>query len=152
MPAKKTIVNRTLARRSAFQILFEDDMNPGAAPLRTREVIEEKFRRHEDLAEFTKSLVAGVRAHKSEIDSRIQACTVRWTLARMAATDRNVLRLGTYELIYTTTPDAVVIDQAVELARQFGSRESAGFVNGILDRIAKEKNTPASGEGEKPPE
>ncbi len=129
-----------MARRSAFQILFEDDMNPGAAPERTREVLAEKFQRHEDLADFTKSLIAGVRAHKSEIDARLQSCTERWTLSRMAATDRNVLRLGAYEIMYTTTPKAVVIDQAVELARQFGSGESAGFVNGILDRLARDQS------------
>ena len=69
------------------------------------------------------------------LDARISAAAENWTLARMAPTDRNALRLGAYELLFTNTPHRVVIDETIELARRFGTAQSPQFVNGILDRL-----------------
>jgi N utilization substance protein B len=69
------------------------------------------------------------------LDERIRSVAENWTLARMAPTDRNVLRLGAFEILQTDTPYQVVIDEAVELARKFGTAQSPQFVNGILDRL-----------------
>jgi N utilization substance protein B len=87
------------------------------------------------LIEFSRSLVAGVRRNRGELDELLGKTADNWRLERMAATDRNVLRLGAFELLYTDTPGAVVINEAVELAKRYGSAQSAQFVNGILDKL-----------------
>jgi N utilization substance protein B len=102
--------------------------------------------RSPDLVEFTRSLVAGVRQHRPDIDQRIAPAAANWSLDRMAATDRNLLRLGAYEILFTDTPGKVAIDEAIDLAKRFGGAQSAQFVNGILDNLlhqnkrAKEEN------------
>jgi N utilization substance protein B len=85
--------------------------------------------------ELARSLVSGVRRNRGELDELLGKTAENWTLARMAATDRNVLRLGAYEILFADTPDRVAINEAVELAKRFGSKHSAQFVNGILDRF-----------------
>jgi N utilization substance protein B len=91
------------------------------------------------LVEFTRSLVAGVREHREMLDGRIAAAAAHWSIDRMAATDRNLLRLGAYELLYTEVPPKVAVDEAVELAKRFGGAQSAQFVNGILDKLLHER-------------
>ncbi len=88
------------------------------------------------LVGFSRSLVAGTRKNRPAIDAALNATADNWTLERMAATDRNILRLAAFELLHTDTPRAVAIDEAIELAKRFGSAQSAQFVNGILDRLA----------------
>jgi len=87
--------------------------------------------------EFARALVAGVAGGAADLDELVGQHARNWRAARMAAVDRNVLRLGAYELRETETPVAVVIDEAVGLARRFGSDTSPGFVNGVLDAIAR---------------
>lgn len=87
---------------------------------------------------FARELVAGVAARSAELDQLVGAHARNWRVSRMAAVDRNVLRLAVYELCDTDTPVAVVIDEAVDLARRFGSDKSPSFVNGILDAVARE--------------
>ena len=82
---------------------------------------------------------------RPEIDARIEAAAENWDISRMAATDRNTLRLGVFELYFTDTPHQVVIDEAVELARKFGSAQSAQFVNGLLDRLIPEEKRESPG-------
>jgi N utilization substance protein B len=87
--------------------------------------------------EYADALVRGVRDGAEKLDERIRAASQNWRLERMARIDRNALRLGTYELLTRTdVPRAVVLDEAVELAKRFGGEESSKFVNGVLDRIA----------------
>ena len=88
-----------------------------------------------ELVEFANSLIAGVRRNRQELDHVLSQTADHWSLERMAATDRNVLRLGAFEILYSDTPDRVAINEAVELAKRFGTRQSAQFVNGILDRL-----------------
>jgi transcription antitermination factor NusB len=87
------------------------------------------------LIEFARTLVAGVRRNRAELDELLGKTADNWRIERMAATDRNVLRLGAFELLYTETPGAVVINEAVELAKRYGTAQSAPFVNGILDKL-----------------
>lgn len=87
------------------------------------------------LIEFARTLVAGVRRNRGELDELLGNTADNWRIERMAATDRNVLRLGAFELLYTETPGAVVINEAVELAKRYGTAQSAPFVNGILDKL-----------------
>jgi len=85
--------------------------------------------------------VEGTWQHLSEIDAIISQHAANWTLERMAIVDRNILRLGTYELIFLgdTTPPKVAINEAVELAKRFGTVASGKFVNGVLDAIHKHR-------------
>src|SRR5215469_6990184 len=91
------------------------------------------------LVEFSRRLVEGVTEHRADLDEKIAAAAENWSVGRMAATDRNLLRLGCYEMHYTETPVKVVIDEAVELAKSFGGGQSAQFVNGILDKLMQKK-------------
>jgi transcription antitermination protein NusB len=88
--------------------------------------------------EFARELVAGVVSRLPELDALVSLHARNWRVSRMAVVDRNVLRLGAHELCDSQTPVAVVIDEAVDLARRFGSDRSPAFVNGVLDAIAKE--------------
>jgi N utilization substance protein B len=125
---------RSRAREVALQILFEDDVNPRASVADTKKFISGRLNSPE-LEEFCMSLILGVRRNQQELDELLSKTADNWTVARMAATDRNVLRLGTYEILYTDTPDRAAINEAVELAKRFGSAQSAQFVNGILDKF-----------------
>ena len=90
--------------------------------------------------------MAGVRQHREEVDALLEQTAANWSLKRMAATDRNVLRLGAYEFLHGDTPGRVAIDEAVELAKRFGSAQSAPFVNGILDKVMHNKERAESRE------
>ncbi len=85
---------------------------------------------------FARELVAGATEHGAKLDQLVGEYSTHWRLDRMAVVDRNILRLAAYETVYTDTPTAVVIDEAVELASRFGGERSSGFVNGILDALA----------------
>jgi transcription antitermination protein NusB len=88
------------------------------------------------LAPLVRELAQGALSQTAEIDARIQAASTNWKLSRMSVVDRNVLRLATFELMAQTAPVKVVLNEAVELAKKFGSEDSGRFVNGILDRLA----------------
>jgi N utilization substance protein B len=94
--------------------------------------------------EYAVSLVEGVVAHREAIDSLLSAVSADWPLDRMPAVDRNLLRIGTYELLYRAddVPEGVAISEAVELATSLSTDESPKFVNGVLARVARER-TPA---------
>ena len=128
------MTSRSRAREVAFQVLYQDDLNPRGNPAFGDLLIEERLGKG-GLAEFARSLVSGVRLHRQEVDTLLEQTTANWSLGRMAATDRNVLRLGTYELLHGDAPDRVVIDESVELAKRFGAAQSSQFVNGILDKV-----------------
>ena len=136
------MARRSRAREVAFQVLYQDDLNPRNNPAVGDEFIGRRLDA-EDLASFSRELVAGVRRNREEVDAMLEQTASNWSLKRMAATDRNVLRLGAYELSHCDTPGRVVIDEAVELAKRFGSVHSAQFVNGILDKVMH--NTERSG-------
>lgn len=128
------MARRSRAREVALQVLYQDDLNPKHNPADDEQFLRDRLRAAE-LIEFGTSLVAGVRRNRQELDSVLTQTADHWSLERMAATDRNVLRLGAYEILHSDTPDRVAINEAVELAKRFGSRQSAQFVNGILDRL-----------------
>ena len=95
------------------------------------------------LEPFSLGLYEGVVAHADDIDRRLAAAAENWRVVRMAVVDRNVLRLGGYELLYTPeTPTNVAFDEAIELARRYGSASSPAFVNGVLDRLRQDAAPP----------
>lgn len=122
----------------ALQVLFQDDLNPGGNPAQADLFLRARLKA-EELVAFAQSLVAGVRRNRGELDQLLDRTADHWSLGRMAATDRNVLRLGAYEILYSDTPARVAINEAVELAKRFGSGGSAQFVNGILDRFLEKQ-------------
>jgi N utilization substance protein B len=94
------------------------------------------------MSEYAISLVEGVVAHRERIDELLSTYAVGWTLDRMPVVDRNLLRIGTYEILYRDdVPDAVAISEAVSLARELSTDESPAFVNGLLARIVELKPT-----------
>ncbi len=121
-------------------------MNSRVDPAAADEWLRRRLRLPE-LVEFARGLVAGVRRNRPELDARIEKTAENWTLGRMAVTDRNVLRLGAYEILLSDTPDPVAIDEAVELAKRYGAAQSGPFVNGILDRLMHEREQGSEGGG-----
>lgn len=128
---------RRKARKRALDILFEAEMQriEVSAALSRRLVAADP-----PLNEYTVTLVEGIIAHRDRIDELLSTYAVGWTLDRMPAVDRNVLRIGVYEILYRDdVPDAVAISEAVNLVRDLSTDESPGFVNGLLGRIAEVK-------------
>jgi N utilization substance protein B len=128
------MARRSRAREVALQVLFQDDLNPGTNPARADDFLRRRLR-VEELVAFGRSLVAGVRRNRGELDQLLAQTADNWSLERMAVTDRNVLRLGAFEILFSDTPGRVAINEAVELAKRYGTSHSAQFVNGILDRF-----------------
>ncbi|MFZ3571753.1 transcription antitermination factor NusB [Streptomyces sp. BH097] len=135
---------RNTARKRAFQILFEADQR-GADTLT---VLADWIRhsrsdtRQPPVSEYTMELVEGYAKQASRIDELISQYSVGWTLDRMPVVDRNIVRLGAYELVWVDgTPDAVVLDEAVSLAKEFSTDESPAFINGLLGRFKDLKPT-----------
>ena len=136
---------RHLAREAALQILYSYDLalESTSKPYPTGEALAkdlvkhfEHFRVSEESRAFAGELVSGTLARTSELDQTLEKHAKNWKLSRMAYIDRNLLRMAACELIHHTgTPTTVVIDEAVELAKQFGTLDSSAFVNGILDSI-----------------
>ncbi len=145
------MTGRSRAREVALQLLFQRDHNPLVDRAAQERFTRDRLR-DPGLSSFCLTLYDGVAAHAAVIDQRLTETAENWRLARMAGVDRNVLRLGTFELLFLPeTPPAAVINEAVELARRFGSVDSPGFVNGILDRF-KPSTEPGSGNAERKPD
>ena len=132
---------RSRAREVALQILFEDDVNPRDSVEETKKFISARLK-SEELEAFALGLIMGVRRNQEELDELLTKTAENWSLKRMASTDRSLLRLGAYEILYTDTPDRVVVNEAVELGKRFGSANSAPFVNGILDKFIQKNSQP----------
>jgi transcription antitermination protein NusB len=128
------MAGRSEARRFALQMLYLLDQNPEADKDRVQIELRRQFI-EEPLRQFTWALISGVDASRDELDEIICRTATNWRLERMAPTDRNVLRMGLYEMTKMGTPAAVVIDESIEIAREFGTENSSSFVNGILDKL-----------------
>jgi N utilization substance protein B len=131
------MTRRSRAREVALQMLYQHDLNGQVDRPALERFVRERLRDAE-LEAFTLSLYDGVLAHAEDIDRRLGEAAQNWRLARMAAVDRNVLRLGAYELLYAPgTPAGVALNEAIELVRRYGSADSPAFINGVLDRVQK---------------
>ncbi len=130
---------RSKARKRAVDVLFEADQR-GLDPAT---VLADRLRQADPpVNEYTVTLVEGVLARRERIDELLSTYAHGWTLDRMPAVDRAVLRLGTWEILYSDdVPDAVAVDEAVELSRLLSTDESPAFVNGLLGRILQLKPT-----------
>jgi N utilization substance protein B len=129
------MTRRSRAREVALQLLFQRDHNPQVDRPFIERFVHARLG-EPSLESFCLSLYDGVATHQGEIDQRLAETAENWRLARMAAVDRNVLRLGAYELFHMRdTPPNVVLDEAIELARRYGTADSSAFVNGVLDKL-----------------
>ena len=127
---------RTKARERALQALYQIDV--------AAEGIDEALARfwksfepvEREVMELSEGLVRGVAAERRAVGDAIEQVSTNWRLDRMAKVDRNVLRLAVYELLRTDVPVKVVINEAIELGKKYGSESSGAFVNGVLDKVA----------------
>ena len=146
------MTRRSRAREVALQLLFQRDANPDVPRAALEQFARDRLGvpvqapeggvapdrlPNPEAEEFCLGLYDGVVRHLAEIDARLSAASENWKLHRMAASDRNVLRLGTYEIAFAPepTPGPVALDEAIELARRYGSKDSPAFVNGVLDKV-----------------
>ena len=128
---------RRVARESALQILYqlEFDLPEAEAAVAT---FWKKKRGTAEAKEYSHWLVEGISAHREEIDAAIQSVSEHWRIPRMALVDRNILRLAAFELLHgRSIAPAIVINEAIEIAKKFSGPEAAVFVNGILDALRK---------------
>jgi N utilization substance protein B len=127
---------RTKARERALQALYQIDV--------AAEGIDDALARfwtsfepvEREVMTLAEAIVRGVARHRRAIDETIEGVSINWRLDRMAKVDRNVLRLAVYELLETDVPVKVVINEAIELGKKYGSESSGAFVNGLLDKVA----------------
>jgi N utilization substance protein B len=128
---------RGKARKRALDVLFESDLR-SADPVET--LAQRLVQATPPVPEYTVTLVEGVTAHRTRIDELIESYAVEWTIDRMPLVDRNVLRIGVFELLWQDdVPDAVVLSEAVTLARSLSTDESPTFVNGVLAKLLENK-------------
>lgn len=137
---------RRKARELALQMLFQFDMS-GNGPEQIIDTFEELQKSKPNTREFATKIFRGTVEHVSGIDEMIQNQAENWRISRMAAVDRNIIRMSVYEFLHEDdTPKLVIIDEAIEIAKKYGTQKSPQFINGILDGILKRYNL-ASDEG-----
>ena len=136
---------RREGREAAVQFLFQDDLNK-TDPKALSEVLDEFWKLRDSAArtrQFAAELIRGVMENHDAIDERIKKVTANYELHRIAPVDRNILRVAIYEMLYTSeVPPVVCINEAIEIAKRFGSEDSGRFVNGILDKLKEETARP----------
>lgn len=138
---------RRIGRQRALQALYQLDVSTSLTPVEALEsawaASADEGPRDPAASAFALELVNGVREHLAEIDQLIEQHSHNWRLDRMSRVDRNVLRLGIFELKYRQDiPRKVTLNEAVELGKMFGAEESSAFINGLLDRVASALNKP----------
>jgi transcription antitermination protein NusB len=136
------MARRSRAREVALQVLYEDDINPDRNMHTADTFVSRRLRNESALVEFAQSLISGVRRNRGELDDLLAQRAANWSLGRMAVIDRNIIRIGAFEILYAETPGRVAINEAIEIAKRYGGENSAHFVNGILDRIFRDQSEP----------
>ena len=128
---------RRSSRELTLKFLYQSEMNKGNIEEQMKIFIERNSS-HGEVEDFMESLVKSIYKEIEEIDKIIQECSDNWILDRMTVIDRNILRMGTCELLFDfLTPPKVVINEAIDIAKKYGNEDSPEFINGILDKIHK---------------
>ena len=129
---------RREARESALKFLYQTEFNSENPDLELDSFCG-RLNASEEVQGFTQTLIKNIFIHKKEVDDLLKKISANWVPDRMAMIDKNILRLGICELLFdSTTPPKVVINEAVEIAKKFGTEESPDFINGILDKVYKD--------------
>jgi len=132
-------MSRRKAREYALQILYQYDLTREEPDRKAFDLFWQQHNVNDTVRSFAENLVNGTIKNIKQIDKIISSVTEHWELKRMAVVDRNILRAATYELLYRDDiPAAVTINEAIEIAKKYSSKESASFINGLLDRITKD--------------
>ena len=134
---------RSKARKQTLDLLYESDIRSSdlLVLLASRDV-EEEGRDARPIREYTKLLIEGIHTHKRKIDELITTYAQGWDMDRLPTVDRNILRLGIYEILWVEDlDDAIVIDEALALAKDLSTDDSAGYIHGVLGRIASIKSS-----------
>ncbi|MEM9645597.1 MAG: transcription antitermination factor NusB [Planctomycetota bacterium] len=142
---------RRRAREIVLQLLYEADVNGARDDVAAKKFIRSRMQGRKGLTEFAHRLLVETMVHREEIDRRLAKLSTHWTLPRMPVTDRNVLRLGAYEILFGGTPGQVAVSEAILLAKRYGDKNSPRFVNGVLDRLYKEKQAEDAVDGKTTP-
>lgn len=129
---------RRRAREIVLQLLYEADVNDSRDPEAARRFIRSRMQGRKALTEFACTLLKGTLEHREQIDELLAKLATNWTLPRMPVVDRNVLRLGAYEIMFGDTPGRVAVNESIVLAKRYGDKNSPRFVNGVLDRLLKD--------------
>lgn len=132
---------RRESREIALQVLFQREFAPDIQIEDALNLFRASFDAEKEVWMYATELLRGVSEQKAKIDEAIQAASTHWSLKRMALTDLNIMRVATYELLFSSNPPPplVVIDEAIEISKKYGTTDSASFTNGILDQIRKTK-------------
>ncbi|MEM5817780.1 MAG: transcription antitermination factor NusB [Desulfitobacterium hafniense] len=135
-------MSRRLARETALQVLFQLEMTGESQDLKSAiHKWADEFAVPEGSIPFAEELAEGALTHKEVIDENLEKLSEGWSLARMANVDRNLLRLASYEILFRKDiPGRVTINEAIEIAKRYGSEESGKFINGILDKVVESVN------------
>ena len=129
---------RRAARELALKFLYQTEFNSNSPDSELKSFCE-RANVSEEIQDFTQALIKNIFIHKKEVDGLLKKISANWVPDRMAMIDKNILRLGICELLFdSTTPPKVVINEAVEIAKKFGTEESPDFINGILDKVYKD--------------
>ena len=129
---------RRAARELALKFLYQTEFNSNSPDSELNSFCE-RANVSEEIQDFTQTLIKNIFIHKKEVDGLLKKISANWVPDRMAMIDKNILRLGICELLFdATTPPKVVINEAVEIAKKFGTEESPDFINGILDKVYKD--------------
>lgn len=131
------MTGRSRAREVVLQLLYRDDLNEPGDEQQDNRFLGGRLQGKRGLTEFATALLQGVRQQRDHLDRMLDNSADHWNLNRMAATDRNILRLAVWEIRYGDTPERVVINEAIELAKRYGDKDSPRFVNGVLDRLIR---------------
>ncbi len=127
------------ARELALQILFQTEFNSQVSTTDLLNLFEEKISR--DIVEYAQLLITGVNERKNELDKIIQSVSQHWKIDRMPIVDRNILRICVFEMKFSGEPikPNIAINEAIEIAKKYGTTDSGSFVNGVLDQVSKMK-------------
>ena len=129
---------RRTARELALKFLYQTEFNSNSPDSELNSFCE-RANVSEEIQDFTQTLIKNIFSHKKEVDRLLKKISANWVPDRMAMIDKNILRLGICELLFDSkTPPKVVINEAVEIAKKFGTEESPDFINGILDKVYKD--------------
>jgi transcription antitermination protein NusB len=131
-------VRRRKARELALKMLYQMEVNQDTADAALERYVR-VFPYQDDIVDYARFLLAGVRKEKESLDHFIAMASEHWKISRITYVDKNILRVAIYEMLHSPeVPPKVAIDEAIELAKKFGAEESKDFINGILDRVLKE--------------
>lgn len=139
---------RRKSREFALQIMFQKEFHQGLSSSDLMDCYADSFDLEEESLHYGRKLIDGVLDQLSEIDRRIDSASQHWKTQRMAMVDRNLMRVAVFEMTLTDepVPPSVAINEAIELAKKYGSTDSASFINGVLDQITKQKKSPLTPE------